>query len=52
MIPYANYVREYHAAIQTGTVTVGKWIKLVYDYAVNGLQNGLFYYSAKRQTKR
>lgn len=51
MIPYANYVREYHAAIQTGAVTVGKWIKLVYDYAVNGLQNGLFFYSAKKANK-
>lgn len=51
MTPYSNYIQEYYSAIQTGGVTVGKWIKLVYDYAVSGLQNGLFSFSAKKANK-
>ena len=51
MIPYSNYIAEYHAQIQSGAVTVGKWVRLVYDYAVNGLQNGLFYFNAKKANK-
>ena len=51
MIPYSNYISEYHAAIQTGAVTVGKWIVAVYEYAVRGLQEGLFFFDAKKANK-
>ena len=51
MIPYSNYISEYHAEIQTGAVTVGKWIVAVYEYVVRGLQEGLFFFDAKKANK-
>ena len=40
--PYANYIVEYVAAIHIGAVTVGRWIRLLYDYIVDGLAAGEF----------
>ena len=38
-----NYIFQYWEAIQNGTVTVGKWIKTIYEILVNGLKvaNGI-----------
>ena len=43
-----NYIREYYDAITSGEVVVGKWIKYVYEYLVDGLDNGLFYFSSEK----
>ena len=51
MIPYANYIQEYHHKIQTGEVIVGKWIKLLYEKIINGLRDGLFYFDAEKANK-
>lgn len=39
-----NYIREYTEQIRAGTVTVGMWIRSVYDYIEHGLEEGLFFY--------
>ena len=39
-----NYILTYYQSITDGTITVGKWIKLVYEYIVNGLHSKLFFY--------
>lgn len=43
-----NYILTYYQSITDGTITVGKWIKLVYEYIVNGLHGKLFFYSHKK----
>ena len=46
-----NYILTYYQAIKDGSVIVGKWIRLIYEYIVNGLENGLFYYDAKKANR-
>lgn len=43
-----NYILQYYQAIESGAVTVGKWIKLLYEYIVRGLENKTFYYDQKK----
>lgn len=43
-----NYILEYYQAIQQGEVTVGKWIKLIYEYIVKGLEDKSFLFSKKK----
>jgi phage terminase large subunit-like protein len=46
-----NYIYEYYQKITDGSITVGKWIHLVYEYVVNGLQDKLFVYDSKKANK-
>ena len=46
-----NYILAYYQAIKDGTVTVGKWVRLIYEYIVNGLESGLFFYDAKKANR-
>ena len=50
-MPFANYIYEYFDGISTGKIVVGKWVRLIYEYIVNGLQNGLFIFDAKKANK-
>ena len=43
-----NEILAYYQAIQDGTVLVGRWIKLFYQYIVNGLEKGSFFFSPKK----
>ena len=43
-----DYILSYYQQIKDGRITAGKWIQLVYEYVVNGLQEGFFYYDAKK----
>ena len=43
-----NYILAYYQAIVDGTVSVGKWVRLVYEYIVNGLEKGLFFFDVKK----
>ena len=43
-----NYILAYYQAIVDGTVSVGKWVRLIYEYIVNGLEKGLFFFDAKK----
>ena len=51
MTPYANYIQEYYHKMQTGQVTVGKWIKLLYENITAGLRDGVFYFDARKANK-
>ena len=46
-----NFIVEYHEAIKTGKVTVGKWVRLLYEYIIKGLQDGLFTFNQKKANK-
>ena len=43
-----NYIYEYYQGIQDGTICVGRWIRLWYEYIIKGLDTGAFFYSAKK----
>ena len=47
MTPFANYIQEYHHRIGPGEITVGKWIRLLYDRITAGLRDGLFYFDQR-----
>lgn len=51
MIPAANYIAEYHDAILNGHVTVGKWIKKIYEILLSGLKSGRWRFDAKKANK-
>ena len=43
-----NYIREYNKQIHDGRITAGKWIAVLYERLVNGLDEGLFFYDEKK----
>lgn len=43
-----NWIYSYYQGIKNGTYTVGKWIELVYEYIIKGLEKKLFFYDAKK----
>ncbi len=43
-----NYIYQYYQKIQDGSIVVGEWIKLVYEYIVHGLENKAFYFDGKK----
>lgn len=51
MIISKNYIYEYYQQIQNGSVIVGRWVKLVMEYLVKGLQDKLFFYDNKKAGK-
>ena len=45
-----NEIRRYYQAIKDGSVTVGKWVRLIYEYIIKGLEDGLFLFDQKKAT--
>ena len=43
-----NWIYTYYQGIKNGKYTVGKWIELVYEYIVHGLESKLFDFDAKK----
>ena len=43
-----NYILRYYQAIKDGSVTVGTWIELVYEYIIKGLEQGLFIFDNRK----
>ena len=37
-----NWIYTYYQDIKSGNVTVGRWIRLVYEYIIKGLESGAF----------
>lgn len=46
-----NYIYEYYQKIQDGSIIVGKWILMWYEYIIKGLENKSFFYDAKKANK-
>lgn len=46
-----NYILEYYQGIQDGSIVVGRWIRMWYEYIVRGLEKDLFSFSQKRANK-
>lgn len=47
-MPEDNYILAYWQKINDGSITVGKWVRLIYAYLVNGLEERLFYFNQKK----
>ena len=46
-----NYILEYYQGIQDGSIVVGKWIRLFFEYIVKGLQKQSFFFDQKKANK-
>lgn len=46
-----NHIREYYDGIQSGRIVVGKWIKLIYQYLINKIDDGKIVYDEKKSNK-
>ena len=46
-----NYIYTYYQQIKNGTVTAGKWIKLIYEYIIRGLESKDFTFDQKKANK-
>lgn len=43
-----NYIFAYYQKVKDGTIVAGKWIKLVYEYIIKGLESKSFFYDQKK----
>ena len=43
-----NYILEYYQRIKDGSLTVGKWVLLLYETIVHGIESGTYIYDAKK----
>lgn len=43
-----SYIWAYYQDIKDGSVVVGRWVRLLYEYIVKGLEEKQFFYDAKR----
>lgn len=43
-----NWIYKYYQQIKDGSETVGNWIRLLYEYIVHGLGDGLFFFDQKK----
>lgn len=46
-----NYILDYYQAIKDGSIIVGEWILLLYEYIVEGLQSKSFYFAPKKANR-
>lgn len=46
-----NYILAYYQAIQDGSVVVGKWIRLFFEYVVRGLEEQTFIFHQKKANR-
>lgn len=43
-----NHIYAYYQQIRNGSVVVGRWVSLIYEYLVHGLEEKAFYYDAHK----
>ena len=43
-----NWIYSYYQGIKNGKYTVGRWIELVYEYIVQGLEQKRFFFDQKK----
>ena len=46
-----NYILEYYQQIKDGSVLVGKWVRLLFEQIVHGIEDGQYVYDAKKANK-
>ena len=43
-----NHIYAYYQRIKDGSVTVGRWVRLIYEYLITGLENKSFFFDQKK----
>lgn len=43
-----NYILEYYQQIKNGSACVGKWVRMLYERIVHGLENGTYIFDAQK----
>lgn len=43
-----NWIFKYYQQIKNGSATVGRWVALIYEYLVHGIEDGLFFFDQKK----
>lgn len=46
-----NYILEYYQQIKDGSILVGKWVLLLYEKIIHGIEDGTYIYYAKKADK-
>ena len=46
-----NYIFAYYQAIQNGSVVVGRWVRLFFEYVLKGIQTQTFYFAQKKANR-
>ena len=46
-----NWIYRYYQKIKDGSIIVGRWIMLMMEYIINGLEDKLFFYDKKKANK-
>lgn len=46
-----NFILQYYQKIEDGSVTVGKWVRLLYEFIIKGLEDKVFFYEPKKATR-
>lgn len=46
-----NYIYEYYQAIKDGTIVVGQWVAMWYEYVIKGLETKSFFYDARKANR-
>lgn len=46
-----DYITQYYQDIKDGSIVVGKWILLLYEYIINGLEKKDFFFSPKKANR-
>ena len=42
-----NYILSYYQQIRDGTITAGRWVRVLYEFIIRGLEEKRFFYSPK-----
>ena len=45
-----NYIYTYYQGIKNGTYVVGKWVQLIYEQLINGLEQKKYFFDNKKAT--
>lgn len=43
-----NYIYSYYQQIKDGSITVGRWVKLIYEYLIKGIEEKRFVFDQKK----
>ena len=46
-----NYILSYYQAIKDGSITVGKWIRMLYERIIKDLENRVYFFDQKKANK-
>lgn len=46
-----NYILAYYQQIEDGSVTVGRWIKLLYEMIIKGIEDGTYIFNQQKANR-